>query len=52
MPPSDERLVTAGERAIVLKPMIRAVTMPMPMNTLEQARGESTFASIRLKTRN
>ncbi|MCS3510115.1 MULTISPECIES: choline metabolism transcriptional regulator GbdR [Pseudomonas] len=52
VPPSDERLVTAGERAIVLKPMIRAVTMPMPMNTLEQARGESTFASIRLKTRN
>ncbi|MBB6287220.1 MULTISPECIES: GlxA family transcriptional regulator [unclassified Pseudomonas] len=51
VPPSDERLVTAGERAVILKPMIRAVPMPMPMSALEQARGESTFASVRLKAR-
>jgi len=51
VPPSDERLVTAGERAVMLKPMIRAVPVPMPMSALEQARGESTFASVRLKAR-
>jgi Transcriptional regulator containing an amidase domain and an AraC-type DNA-binding HTH domain len=51
VPPSDERLVTAGERAVMLKPTIRAVPVTMPMSALEQARGESTFASVRLKAR-
>jgi hypothetical protein len=43
--------VTAGERAVMLKPTIRAVPVTMPMSALEQARGESTFASVRLKAR-
>ena len=47
VPPSDERSVTDGERSQVLKPMIQLRPAPAPMNVLEQARGESTFASVK-----
>ncbi len=47
VPPSDERLVTSSERASVLKPILQVVPVSIPMNTLEQARGELTFASVK-----
>ena len=47
VPPSDERLVTADERPILVKPVVRATPTSMPMSALEQARGESTFASVK-----
>ncbi|WP_455884928.1 choline metabolism transcriptional regulator GbdR [Pseudomonas spelaei] len=47
VPPSDERLVTTAERVVALKPIIQTVPAPMPMSALEQARGESTFASVK-----
>jgi transcriptional regulator GlxA family with amidase domain len=47
VPPSDERLVTADERPIVVKPVIRTASVPVQMSALEQARGESTFASVK-----
>ncbi|MGF6098141.1 GlxA family transcriptional regulator [Pseudomonas sp. 18175] len=51
VPPSDERSATDSERSIVVKPIIHRQPVPAPMNPLEQARGESTFASVkRLKT--
>lgn len=46
VPPSDERAATDSERSIVLKPRVLAVPAPTPMNVLDQARGESTFASV------
>ncbi|WP_338570030.1 GlxA family transcriptional regulator [Pseudomonas canadensis] len=47
VPPSDERSVTDSERSIVLKPVMQALPTPAPMNVLEQARGEATFASVK-----
>ena len=47
VPPSDERSVTDSERSIVLKPALHALPAPAPMNVLEQARGEATFASVK-----
>ena len=47
VPPSDERSATDSERSIVVKPIIHSAPAPMPINVLEQARGESTFASIK-----
>ncbi|AQT95138.1 GlxA family transcriptional regulator [Pseudomonas azotoformans] len=47
VPPSDERSVTDSERSIVLKPVMHALPNPAPMNVLEQARGEATFASVK-----
>ncbi|PQZ87258.1 MULTISPECIES: GlxA family transcriptional regulator [Pseudomonas] len=47
VPPSDERSVTDSERSIVIKPIMPALPVPLPMNALEHARGESTFASIK-----
>ena len=51
VPPSDERAATDSERSIVVKPIIHRQPVAAPMNPLEQARGESTFASVkRLKS--
>jgi len=47
VPPSDERSVTDSERSIVLKPALHTLPAPAPMNVLEQARGEATFASVK-----
>ena len=47
MPPSDERSVTDSERSIMLKPALHTLPAPAPMNVLEQARGEATFASVK-----
>ncbi|SFB07867.1 GlxA family transcriptional regulator [Pseudomonas sp. NFPP24] len=47
VPPSDERSVTDSERSIMLKPALHTLPAPAPMNVLEQARGEATFASVK-----
>ena len=47
VPPRDARPVTDRERSIVLKPVMHALPTPAPMNVLEQARGEATFASVK-----
>ncbi|WP_339428061.1 MULTISPECIES: GlxA family transcriptional regulator [unclassified Pseudomonas] len=47
VPPSDERSVTDSERSVVLKPVLHTLPAPAPMNVLEQARGEATFASVK-----
>ncbi|MBD8739925.1 GlxA family transcriptional regulator [Pseudomonas fluorescens] len=47
VPPSDERSITDSERATVIKPVMHALPTPVPMNVMEQARGEATFASVK-----
>ena len=47
VPPSDERSAMDSERSILLKPVIRPSPAPVPMNVMEQARGEATFASVK-----
>jgi hypothetical protein len=47
VPPSDERSVMDSARSIVPKPLIRPSPAPVPMNVMEQARGEATFANVK-----
>jgi transcriptional regulator GlxA family with amidase domain len=48
IPPSDERLVTQAQRQVTVRPMAQALPSARPMSLLDQARDESTFASIKI----
>jgi transcriptional regulator GlxA family with amidase domain len=47
IPPSDERLVTQTQRQVTARPIAQASSLASPMSLLDQARDESTFASIK-----
>jgi len=47
IPPSDERLVTQTQRQVTARPIAQALSLASPMSLLDQARDESTFASIK-----
>jgi transcriptional regulator GlxA family with amidase domain len=48
IPPSDERLVTQTLRQVTVRPMAQALPSTRPMSLLDQARDESTFASVKI----
>ncbi|MCE6976911.1 GlxA family transcriptional regulator [Pseudomonas frederiksbergensis] len=47
IPPSDERLVAQTQRQVTARPIAQALPLARPMSLLDQARDESTFASIK-----
>ncbi|MGF6400453.1 transcriptional regulator GlxA family with amidase domain [Pseudomonas frederiksbergensis] len=48
IPPSDERLATQTQPQVTSRPVVQALPMARPMSLLDQARDESTFASIKI----
>jgi Transcriptional regulator containing an amidase domain and an AraC-type DNA-binding HTH domain len=48
IPPSDERLATQTQPQVTSRPVAQALPMARPMSLLDQARDESTFASIKI----
>jgi transcriptional regulator GlxA family with amidase domain len=48
IPPSDERLVAETQPLVTAKSIAQALPLARPMSLLDQARDESTFASIKI----
>lgn len=48
IPPSDERLAAQAQPQVTLRPVVQALPLARPMSLLDQARDESTFASIKI----
>ncbi|MGF6317704.1 GlxA family transcriptional regulator [Pseudomonas frederiksbergensis] len=48
IPPSDERLATQTQPQVTSRPVVQALPMARSMSLLDQARDESTFASIKI----
>lgn len=48
IPPSDERLVAESQPLVTARSIAQALPLARPMSLLDQARDESTFASIKI----